>query len=186
MYTRGVQCYSSHQELILSNIVTESYIYNNYSYGLCVNWKIEKTPVTHPNNIKFNIEKPETGLKKIDFDIIVNSNEIDDMNDNKIVYSSDDLAYDVYNNIDYHNVQQEQTIHNSLYTLVNKLQLNSDLEDPNEADDWKNTKSHKNKLVIAYNTKTGNNTLHPMIFYVLYIEPNDDCNGYLIYKLSSD
>ena len=46
------------------------------------------------------------------------------------------LSDDVYNNFDYHNVQQEQTIHNSFYTLAdNKLQLSSDLEDPNEADD---------------------------------------------------
>ena len=76
------------------------------------------------------------------------------MNDDKIVHPSDDLADDVYNNIDYHNVQQEQTNHNSLYTLTdNKLQLSSDLEDPNEANDWKSSNSHKGELVIAYDTK---------------------------------
>ena len=30
--TRGVQCYSSHQELILSDLITERDIYDNYSY----------------------------------------------------------------------------------------------------------------------------------------------------------
>ena len=136
VHTRDVQYYSSHQESILSNIVTENDIYNNYSYALCVNWEIEKTPETHPKKLEFNIDKPETRLKKIDFNIIINNNKIDDMNGNKIVHQSDDLADDVYNNIDYHNVQQEQTIHNSLYTLTNnEFQLSSDLEDPNEAND---------------------------------------------------
>ena len=32
VYTKGVQCYSSHQESILSNIVTESDVYDNHSY----------------------------------------------------------------------------------------------------------------------------------------------------------
>ena len=58
------------------------------------------------------------------------------MNDDKMVHPSDDLADDMYNNIDHHNVQQEQTNHNSLYTLAdNKLQLSSDLEDQNEGVD---------------------------------------------------
>ena len=86
------------------------------------------------------------------------------MNNNKIDHPSGNLADDVYNNIDYHNVQQKKTIYNSLYTLANnKLQLSSDLEDPNTADDWKSTNSYKGELVIAYNTKAGNNTLHPSI-----------------------
>ena len=94
----------------------------NYSYASCVIWEIEKTPAIHPKKLEFNIDIPETGLKKIDFNIIINNNEIGDMNNNKIVHPSDDLADDVYKNIDYHNVQQEQTIHNSLYTLAtNKL-----------------------------------------------------------------
>ena len=37
VYTRSVQCYSLHQESILSNMITESDIYNNYSYVSCVN-----------------------------------------------------------------------------------------------------------------------------------------------------
>ena len=127
MYTSDIQYYSSHQEWVLSNIVTESYIYDNYSYASCVNWEIEKTPETHPKKLEFNINKPETGLKKIDFNIIVNDNEINDINDNKTVHPSDDLADDVYNNIE---------DHNSLCTLAdNKLQLSSDLEDLNEANE---------------------------------------------------
>ena len=170
IYTRGGQCYSPHQESILLTLVTESYIYGNYSYNFCVNWEIEKTTETHPKKLEFNINKPETGLKKIYFNIIVNNDAIDDINDHKIVHPNDSLADDVYNNIDYHNVQQKQNIHNSLYTLANnKLQMSSDLEDPNEADDWKSTNSHKGKLVIAYNTKDGNSTLHPRVFYALLL-----------------
>ena len=185
--TANDQYYNTHQESILSNTVTESNIYNNYSYTSCVNWEIDKTPETPSKKLEFNIDKPETGLKKIDFNIITNNNEIEDMNNNKIVHPSDDLADNVYNNIDYHNVQQEQTNHNSLYTLTNnELQLSSDLEDPNKADDWKSTNSHKGELVFAYNTKVGENTLHPRVFYTLYIEPNDNGNGHLIYKLSID
>ena len=65
-----------------------------------------------------------------------------------------------------------------------KLQLSSDLA--NEADDWKSTNNHKGELVIAYDTKAGKNTPHPRVFYALYIKPNDDGNGHLIYKLSTD
>ena len=107
------------------------------------------------------------------------------MNHNKIAYPSDDLADDVHSKIEDHNIQQEQTNHNSLYTLVNsKLQLSSHLEDPNKGNDWKSTNSHKGELVIAYDTNTGNNTLHLRIFYVLYIGPNDDSDDHLTYKLS--
>ena len=77
--TDSIQYYYTHQELIISNIVTESDIFNNYSYPSCVNWKIEKTPETHLKKLEFNIDKPETGLKKIDFNINVIDNEIDDM-----------------------------------------------------------------------------------------------------------
>ena len=42
----------------------------------------------------------------------------------------------------------------------------------------KNRNSHKGELVIAYNTKVGNNTLRPRAFYVLHIKPNDDGNGH--------
>ena len=105
--TANDQCHNIHQESILSNTVTESDIYDNYSYTSCVNWVIEKTPETHLKKLEFNIDKPETGLKKIDFNIIINNNEIDDMHDNKMVHPNDDLTDDMYNNIDHHNIQQE-------------------------------------------------------------------------------
>ena len=73
-------------------------------YNSCVNWEIEKTPETHPKKLEFDIDKPEIGLKKIDFNIIVNNNEIDDMNSYKVVHPSDDLPDDVYSNINPHNV----------------------------------------------------------------------------------
>ena len=64
--------------------------------------------------------------------------------------------------------------------------MNYNLEDPYRTDDWKSTNSHKSELVIAYNNKAGNNTLHPKVFYALYIKPNGDNNGHLIYDLSRD
>ena len=39
---------------------------------------------------------------------------------------------------------------------------------------------------MATPNKAGNNTLHPKMFYPLYIEPNDDNKGQLIYDLSTD
>ena len=86
------------------NTVTENEIYDNYSYTSRTNWEIEKTPEIHSKKIEFNINKPETGLKKIDFNIITNNDENDDMKDNKIVHPSDVLADDMYNNINCHNV----------------------------------------------------------------------------------
>ena len=145
-----------------------------------------KAPKTLLKKLDFNINKPETGLKKIDFNIITNNDEIDDMNDNKMVCHSDNPTNDVYSNINHKNIQQEQTTHNSLYPLANsELQLNYDLEDPYGTDDWKSTNSHKSELIIAYNNKA-NNTLHSKVFYALYIEPNGDNNGHLIYDPSRD
>ena len=67
-----------------------------------------------------------------------------------MVYPSNNIPNDVYSNTKHQNVQQEQTNNNSLYTLTNyKLQLNSDLEDPNGFDNWRNTNSHKSELTIA-------------------------------------
>ena len=70
--TDGIQYYNTHQEAILSNLVTESNVYNNYSYVSFVDWEIEKTPEAHPKKLEFNIDKPETDLKKIDLNINVN------------------------------------------------------------------------------------------------------------------
>ena len=36
-----------------------------------------------------------------------------------------------------------------------------------------------------YDTNVDNNTLRPRTFYVLYIGPNDNDNGHLIFKLST-
>ena len=83
--TTNVQYYNTGQELILSNVVIESDIYDNYSYTSWVNWEIEKTSESYPKKLEFVINKPETGLKKIDFNIIVNNDEIDDMNNNNII-----------------------------------------------------------------------------------------------------
>ena len=86
--TDYVQCYNTHQKLILQDLVIESDIYNNSSYTSGVNWEIEKTPEAHPKNLEFNIDKPGTGPKKIGFNINVNDNEIDDMNNKKLAHSS--------------------------------------------------------------------------------------------------
>ena len=53
----------------------------------------------------------------------------------------------------------------------------------NRTDDWNSTNSHKSELVLTYNNKAGNNTLHLKVFYTLYIEPNEDNDGHLIYNL---
>ena len=63
--TDYVQCYNTNQESILLDMVTESDIYNNYSYASCVNWEIEKTPEAYPKKLEFNINRPETGMKEI-------------------------------------------------------------------------------------------------------------------------
>ena len=99
------QYYVTHQKSILSNTVTESDIYYNYSYTSCVNWEIEKTPETPSKKLEFNIDKPGKGLKKIDFNIITNNNEINDMNKDKMDYHCDNPTNDVYSNINHNNVQ---------------------------------------------------------------------------------
>ena len=45
--TDGVQCYKTHQESILSDLVTESDIYDNDIYVSYADWKIEKTSGTN-------------------------------------------------------------------------------------------------------------------------------------------
>ena len=156
--------------MILSDIVTENDIYNNYSYASCVNWEIEKTPDTHPKRLEFTINKPEIGLKKIDFNININDNEIDDMNGKEVVHPSNDLIDDDYSNIEDHATQQKQTNRNNrFYTLVdNILQLRSHLENPNKINDWKNKNNYKGDLGMAYNNNTENSTLYPRTFRALY------------------
>ena len=74
--------------------------------------------------LEFNINKPETGLKKIDFNFNVNDDEIDDMNNEIVVHPSNDLTNDDYSNIEDHKIHQEMTNQNNrFYTLVdNELQ----------------------------------------------------------------
>ena len=89
----------------------------------------------------------------------------------------------MYNNIDHDTTDQKQTTHNSLYTLVdNKLQLSSELEDL----DWNSTDSHQCELIIACKKKVGNKTLYQKVFYVLYVKPNKESNGHLIYRLATN
>ena len=38
---------------------------------------------------------------------------------------------------------------------------------------------------MAYHTNAGSNTLHPRMFHVLCIGPNNNVTGYLIFKLST-
>ena len=109
------------------------------------------------------------------------------MNDDKVVHPNDDLTDDDYNNIEDHEIQQGQTNRNSFYTLVdNKLQSSSHLEDPNETNDWNTTNNHEGELFIADDTNAGNNTLRPRTFYTLYIGPNYNGNGHLIFKPSTN
>ena len=175
---------TTHIKLILSNIVTESDIYNNYSYRLCVNWEIEKKHETHPKKLEFNIDKPETGLKKIDFNTNVSNNEIDDMNNIEAVHPSGDLTNDDYSNIEDYDTQHERANrNNNVYTLVeDKLQLSHQLKDPNKTNDWKTKNSHEDELVVTYDN---NAVLRPRIFYLLYIRPNGRGNNHLIFKLST-
>ena len=185
--TTNDRYYNTHHKSILSNTVTESDIYNNYSYTSCVNCEIKNTPKTPLKKLEFNIDKPGTSLKKIDFNIITNNNEINNMNDNKMVCHSNNLTNNVYSNISYKNVQQERTTHNSLYRLVNsELQMNYDLENLYGTDDWMSTISHKGELVIVYNNKDKNKTLRPRIFYALYIKLSDNDNRHLLYRLFTD
>ena len=111
--------YNAHQKSILSNTVTESDIYNNCSYISCVNWKIKKTSDTPLKKIEFNIDKPETGLKNTDFNIITNNDKIDDINNDKMDNPCNNPINDVYNNINHKNIQQEETTNNNLHYFTN-------------------------------------------------------------------
>ena len=68
---------------------------------------IEKTTETHSKKLEFNINKLEASLKKMNFNIINNFDEVDDKNNNIRDHSSNDLTDDMYNNIDHHNVDQK-------------------------------------------------------------------------------
>ena len=109
------------------------------------------------------------------------------MNEDEKYYRSENPTNDVYSNINSKNIQQERTIYNSLYHLVDsELQLNYNLEESYRTNEWKSTNSHNGELVIAYDNKVGNKALHPRVFHALYIKPNDIGEGHLIYRLSTD
>ena len=95
--------------MILLDLLTESDIYDNYIHESCVYWKIEKTPEPHPKKLEINIDKPETALKKIDFNINVNNDETNDINSKEVVHPNDDLTEQYYSNIEDHGTQHEQT-----------------------------------------------------------------------------
>ena len=90
------------------NLVSGDNIYNNYSHSSCVDWKIKKITDAHLKVLEFNINKPKTGLKKIDSNINinvnvnVNDNEIDNMNNKEAIYPSDYLTNDECSNIEDH------------------------------------------------------------------------------------
>ena len=126
-------------------------------------------------------------MKKIDFNINVNDNDIDDMNNKEAVHPTDTLTDD-----DYSNIEDHETLHkrinqeNNLYTLIeNELQLNPQLEDQNKTYDWKITNKLEGELVIAYNNNARSNKLYLRTFYALYSGPNNNGTGHLIIKLST-
>ena len=101
--------------------------------------------------------------------------------------SYDNPTNNVSSNINHKNIQQERTTHDSLYRLADyELPLKYDLEGLYRTDDWKSTNSYKGELVNAYDTKVGYKTLYLRLFYALYIRPNDNDNGHLLYRLYTD
>lgn len=72
-----------------------------------MNWQIEKTSETPSKKLEFYIDNPETGLKKTDFNMITNNNEIDDMNNDIRNHSNNDLLNDMYSHIGHNNVDQK-------------------------------------------------------------------------------
>ena len=63
---------------------------------------------THPKKLEFNIDKSETGLKKIDININVNDDQLDDMNDEETAHLSGDLTDDEYSNSEDHKHPKKQ------------------------------------------------------------------------------
>ena len=165
----------------------ESNIYDNYIYASFADWDIEKIFEANPKKLEFNIDNPETELKKIDFNINVSNDEIDNMNDKEAIHLSGNLTNDYYSNIVDHETQHKRTNqNNNEYTLAeNKIQSSHQLENQNETNDFKTTNKHGGGLVMAYNNNAKSNTLYPRSFCALYIGPNDNGAGHLIFKLST-
>ena len=137
MKPNGTQYYNIHQKSIILDLYTESDICDNFSYASYASWEIEKTPEANPKKLEFNINKPETDLKKINSNFNVNDNVINDMNNEETVHPSGDLTDDDYSNIENHKTQHKRiNKDNSVYTFVeNELQLSPHLEVQNETND---------------------------------------------------
>ena len=125
--SNGIQCYNIHHESSLSDLIARSDIYNNDSYVLYADWKIEKIPEANPKKIEFNINKPNTDLKKIDFNINVNNDDIDDKNNEETVHPSGDLTSDNDDNIEDHGAQHKQINQNNSFILLLKTNYNQAL-----------------------------------------------------------
>ena len=63
------------------------------------------------------------------------------------------------------------------------MQLSPQPEDSKETYDWKSVNNHECELVMAYDTNAENNILYSRLFYVLYIGPNNNSIGHLIFRL---
>ena len=68
--------------------------------------------------------------------------------------------------------------------VENELQASPQFEDQNETNDWKTTNKHEGELVMTYGNNARSNTLYPRRFYALYIGPNNNDDGHLIFRLS--
>ena len=105
---------------ILSDLYIESDIYDSYSYASYADWEVEKTPESNLKKLEFNIDKLETDLKKIDFNININGDEIDYMNDKKVVHPNGDLTDDNDSNIEDHETQHKWINRNNSFMLLLK------------------------------------------------------------------
>ena len=105
------------------NLFADNDLYDDDSYASNADWKIEK--------------EPEIDLKKIKFDINVNEDEIDDLNNKDVVYLKDDLADDNNTDIEDSGVHHKQDDkHNRFCAPVeNKLQLSHQIGCQNETND---------------------------------------------------
>ena len=93
-----------------------------------MNWEIKKTSET-PLKKEFYIDNPETSLKKIDFNIITNNNNINDMNNNTRKHLNNDLLVDIVSLLMTMQIRDKKNGRNVYTTTDKKLQSGSNLED---------------------------------------------------------
>ena len=169
----GIQFRNIHHKSILLNLLTDNDLYDNESYAFDTDWKIGK--------------EPETNLKKIKFNIDVNNNEIDHLNDEDTVHLKHGLADDNNTDIKDCGVQHKQDYQRNCFgtPVENKQQPSHQLEGQNQANDWKSTNKHEGKLVMAYNKHSSNKTLHPTPLYGLNIGLNGSNTDHSVFKLST-